>query len=103
MVSSAPRPVIEWFAAGSRPFFALFGFFRRLAVAGSGPDKTPAYVEVARRLLHIHWRVAPCVRRLVRWAENTAAGKDARRHTLVKAGFVEGGTVGPVPTGVGKA
>jgi hypothetical protein len=209
VVASAPRQVLEWFAAGSRPCFAMFGLFRPLAIAGSGPDKTPAYVEVAQRLLglghrrivllarpqrrlpqpgqperhflralgeagievgdyhfpywednresfhrcleglfngtpptamlvqepvlfaavqqflaargirvprdvslvcddpdpafawqvptvtHIHWQAAPCLRHLERWAENTACGRDERRHVLVKAGFVPGGTIGP--------
>jgi hypothetical protein len=209
VVQSAPREVIEWFAAGPRPCFALFGFFRRQRIAGSGPDKTPAYVEVAESLVrlghrrivllarpqrryplpghperfflrtlgaagivvgdyhfpywedtrdgfhrcletlfngspptallvqeailfatvqqflaargirvpqdvslvcddpdpafawqlptvaHIDWRAAPCVTRLLRWAENTALGKDDRRHALAKATFVPGGTVGP--------
>lgn len=218
VLQSAPRQVLEWFAVGSQPCFAMFGFFRRMPIAGSGPDKTPAYVDVAERLLglghrrivllarpqrrhprpghperhflralgragmevgdyhfpywdetregfrrcleslfmggapptallvqepvlfsavqqflaargirvpqdvslvcddpdpafawqvptvaHIDWRAAPCVRRLVRWAENTACGKDDRRHALAKAWFVPGGTVGPVRPTVRRA
>ena len=38
-------------------------------------------------------------RRIVRWADNVARGKDDRRQTLTKAEFVEGGTIGPVPGG----
>jgi hypothetical protein len=212
VVQSAPRQILEWFAAEPHPCFAMFGFFRRLPVAGSGPDKAPVYVEVVERLVglghrrivllarsqrryprpgyperqflralgaagieagdyhfpyweetregfhrcleslfmgsppsallvqepvlfaavqqflaargirvpqdvslvcddpnpsfawqiptvaHIHWEAAPCIRRLVRWAENSACGKDDHRHALVKARFVDGGTVGPPPS-----
>ena len=213
VVQSAPRPVLEWFARGPRACFALFGFFRRLPVAGSGPDKTPAYVEVARSLLglghrrivllgrpqrrhplpghserhflrelgragievgdyhfplwddtregfqrclkslfqgtpptamlvqepvlfaavqqflaacgirvpqevslvcddpdpifswqlptvaHIAWEASPCIRPLIRWAEHLASGRADHRHSMGKARFVDGGTVGPVPPG----
>jgi hypothetical protein len=41
------------------------------------------------------------VRRVVRWADNVARGKEDRRQTLTKMEFIEGGTIGPVqsPTG----
>ena len=45
---------------------------------------------------HIRWDYRPVVRRIVRWADNVAHGKDDRRQTLTKAEFVEGGTIGPV-------
>ncbi len=45
---------------------------------------------------HIRWDSRPVVRRVVRWAENVAHGIDDRRQTEVKAGFVHGGTIGPV-------
>jgi len=58
VVMSAPRGVLEWFAAQPVPFFGLFGLIRRLQYAGAGPDKTPAYIEVARTLLgHGHRRI----------------------------------------------
>lgn len=211
MVEAASREVIEWFAAGPRPAFALFVSFWRLPVAGTGPDKTPAYVEAAERLIklghrrivllarpqrrhplpghperyflrtlgkagievgdyhfplwkdtcegfhrcldslfkntpptallvqesrlfaavqqylaarglrvpqdvslvcddpdptfvwqmptvaHIRWDVDACVRNLMRWAGNTARGRDDRRRLLTKATLVAGGTIGPVP------
>ena len=38
----------------------------------------------------------PVVRRVVRWVNNVARGKNDRRQTLTKAEFVEGGAIGPV-------
>ncbi len=46
---------------------------------------------------HIHWDHHPIVRRVVRWANNVARGKEDHRQTFTKAEFVEGGTVGPAP------
>jgi DNA-binding LacI/PurR family transcriptional regulator/DNA-binding transcriptional regulator YhcF (GntR family) len=45
---------------------------------------------------HFHWDTRPVVSRVVRWVENVARGKEDRRQTLVKAEFVEGGTIGPL-------
>ena len=39
------------------------------------------------------------VRRVVRWVENVAKGKDDQRQTLTKIEFVKGGTIGPVGGG----
>jgi DNA-binding LacI/PurR family transcriptional regulator len=44
---------------------------------------------------HIRWDPEPVVRRIVRWADNIARGKEDTRQTLTKAEFVEGGTIGP--------
>lgn len=49
---------------------------------------------------HIYWNSAPIVRRIVRWVGNVATGKDDRKQMDVKAVFVEGGTMGPVPRSV---
>lgn len=48
---------------------------------------------------HIRWDARPIVRRIVRWADNVARGKEDHRQTLTKAEFVEGGTIGPAPKG----
>ncbi|HSP43490.1 MAG TPA: substrate-binding domain-containing protein [Luteolibacter sp.] len=48
LVVAGSRRVMEWFAAGTIPFFGLFGLVRRLNYAGAGPDKAPAYAEVVR-------------------------------------------------------
>ena len=42
--------------------------------------------------------LAPRVaRRVKRWVNNVAHGKDDRRQSFTKAEFVDGGTVGPAP------
>ena len=43
---------------------------------------------------HISWDFRPVVRRVVRWTNNVAKGKDGRRQSFTKAEFVAGGTVG---------
>ena len=35
--------------------------------------------------------------RIVRWVNNISQGKKDTRKTLIKAEFIEGGTIGPVP------
>lgn len=210
VVCTASREVLEWFARQETPAFALFGGFRRLPIAATGPDKTPAVTEATRRLValghrrisflchrdirlpqpvkplrafvdeleaagistgafnlpdwehgrenfgrvldslfdgptpptalildepyvyhagasylarrglrvpedvsmicadpdstftwcqpsiaHIAWDYRSVVRRVVRWVNNIAHGKDDRRQNLTKTEFVEGGTVGP--------
>lgn len=49
---------------------------------------------------HIHWDYRPVVRRIVRWANNVAQGKDDKRKSGVEAKFIEGGTIGPPPGAV---
>jgi DNA-binding LacI/PurR family transcriptional regulator/biotin operon repressor len=58
------------------------------------PDRTFDWCRPS--IAHIRWDSGPVVRRIVRWAENVAHGKDDRRQTLTPAKFVEGGTVGRV-------
>ena len=38
------------------------------------------------------------MRRVMRWANHVALGKDDRRQSFTKAKFVEGGTIGPALT-----
>lgn len=45
----------------------------------------------------IRWSVSPVVRRVLRWVDNVASGKDDRRKSFFKAEFIEGGTIGPAP------
>ena len=60
-------------------------------------DPDPAFAWQVPTVAHIRWQAEPCVRRLVRWAENTAAGRADQRKSLAKAEFVGGGTIGPAP------
>jgi DNA-binding LacI/PurR family transcriptional regulator len=50
-------------------------------------------------IAHVSWDTAPVVRRALRWANNLAHGKRDVRQTLTRAGFVEGGTIGPAAAG----
>lgn len=48
--------VLEWFSERESPVFALFGRRQHLRIAGSGPDKSPAYAEAVRALLALGHR-----------------------------------------------
>lgn len=57
------REVLEWFAAGPIPAFALFGPMSGIRIAGAGPRKAPAIAEATRTLLALgHRRVVMLVR-----------------------------------------
>ncbi|MDC0270087.1 substrate-binding domain-containing protein [bacterium] len=58
------------------------------------PD--PTFAWCLPTIAHFNWDYRPVVRRVVRWADNVARGKEDRRQTLTKIDFVEGGTIGPV-------
>lgn len=60
-------------------------------------DADPNLAWCEPRVAHIHWDHRPVVRRLVRWVNNVAAGKEDRRQSFTKAEFIEGGTVGVAP------
>jgi DNA-binding LacI/PurR family transcriptional regulator len=56
------------------------------------PDRT--FVWCRPSIAHIRWESGPMLRRIIRWAENVARGKQDLRQTLTHAEFVEGGTIG---------
>lgn len=60
-------------------------------------DPDTAFSWCNPSISHIHWNTRPIVNRMVQWVENVTRGKEDRRQTLVKAEFVEGGTIGPAP------
>lgn len=63
VVCSASQDVLAWFAAQSRPAFALFGRRRGVAIAGTGPDKLAAQKESLRRLVELgHERIVMLAR-----------------------------------------
>jgi DNA-binding LacI/PurR family transcriptional regulator/DNA-binding transcriptional regulator YhcF (GntR family) len=63
IVVAGSREVLEWFAAGPIPAFALFGPMSGVRMAGAGPRKAPAIAEAARTLLALgHRRIAMLVR-----------------------------------------
>ncbi|QTN33036.1 substrate-binding domain-containing protein [Akkermansiaceae bacterium] len=58
-------------------------------------DPDPAYAFCDPVISHFSYDSRPMIRRIVRWAENIAHGKDDRRKSATLAKFVEGGTIGP--------
>jgi hypothetical protein len=59
-------------------------------------DPHPAFAWCQPSVAHIQWDSRPLVRRIARWADNVARGKDDRRQSLTQSEFIEGGTIGPV-------
>lgn len=60
-------------------------------------DPNPSFNWSRPDIAHIHWQPRPLVARVVRWAYNVARGRSDLRNTPIKAEFIEGGTIGPVP------
>lgn len=58
-------------------------------------DPDPSFAWFLPRVAHIDWDSNPVVRRIVDWVGNIAHGKDDRRQSVVKAKFIDGGTIGP--------
>lgn len=58
-------------------------------------DPDPAFGWCEPAIAHISYDSRPWIRRIVRWANNVAHGKNDRRKSSSLAKFVEGGTVGP--------
>jgi DNA-binding LacI/PurR family transcriptional regulator len=77
-------------------FLARHGIFspEKISLICDDPDSVFEWCETP--VAHIGWSYDPIIRRIVRWADNVARGKDDRRQTLTKATFVAGGTIGPV-------
>ena len=60
-------------------------------------DPDPAFEWSSPAVSHVDWDSGAMVRRTLQWAENVARGREDHRKTFLKAGFIEGGTIGPVP------
>ena len=60
-------------------------------------DADPGFAWCEPSVAHIRWDYRPVLRRIVRWTNNVALGKDDRRQSFTKAEFIDGGTVGPGP------
>lgn len=58
VVISAPREVLDWFASGDTPSFALYGRWTPKPMAAIGPDSLPAFRTAIRRLHELgHQRI----------------------------------------------
>jgi DNA-binding LacI/PurR family transcriptional regulator len=60
-------------------------------------DSCPTFAWCEPSVSHLGWDWRLVSRRIQRWANNVARGKDDKRQRLIKTDFVAGGTVGPVP------
>lgn len=60
-------------------------------------DADPTFDWCEPSVAHIRWDSRPLVQRIMRWADNVARGRKDLRQILIKAEFVDGGTVGPAP------
>jgi DNA-binding LacI/PurR family transcriptional regulator len=60
-------------------------------------ELAPSFAFSTPAVSHLRWDYRPMVRRITRWANNVACGKEDRRQTRIKAEFIEGGTVGKAP------
>ena len=62
-------------------------------------DPDPRFHWCQPTIAHINWDSTPWIRRMVRWAENIARGKQDTRKAITQAEFVDGGTIGPARKG----
>lgn len=62
-------------------------------------DDHPAFEWFHLKVSHIRNDTRRWVPRVVQWVDNVANGKEDRRETLIRADFVEGGTIGPARGG----
>jgi len=61
-------------------------------------DPDPVFAWCQPTVSHISWDSNRVVKRALRWVDNIARGREDLRNTAVPAKFVQGGTIGPVPT-----
>lgn len=90
IVESGSRDVLEWFAEGKLPAFALFGRRRGLPIAGAGPDKPPVYAEVVRYLAGLGHRRIVLMTRALRRVPVPGASEQAFLDALREAGVETG-------------
>ncbi|MDG0993575.1 MAG: substrate-binding domain-containing protein [Akkermansiaceae bacterium] len=59
-------------------------------------DDAPYFNQCQPSVSCVRWSTRPVVNRIVRWVNNISQGKEDNRQTVIKAEFVEGGTIGVV-------
>ncbi len=84
--------------ASAQQYLARRGIFSPEHVSLICGDADPTLAWCQPPMAHIAWEQRPVVQRVVRWARHIANGKDDRKQTLFQASFIEGGTIGPVPS-----
>ena len=57
----------------------------------------PAFSLCKPSVSHISWATQPLIRDVMRWIDSISTGKENQRQSLIKARFIEGGTIGPAP------
>jgi DNA-binding LacI/PurR family transcriptional regulator len=87
----------EWFVA-TQQFLAKGGIRVPEQVSLVCLDTDPSFDWCTPSVAHIRWKIAPVVRRLVRWARSVSQGRNYVKQTLTPAEFIPGGTIGPVFT-----
>jgi DNA-binding LacI/PurR family transcriptional regulator len=60
-------------------------------------DWDPVFSWSEPKVAHLRWDSKLLIRKVVRWADQVARGKNNRRQSMIKAEFIAGGTVGPAP------
>jgi LacI family transcriptional regulator len=81
-----------------RDFLAQRGFVAPRDVSLICDDPDPVFSWCRPTVAHIRWDHHIVVRRVLRWADHIAKGKDDRQQTFAQAEFIEGGTMGPAST-----
>lgn len=51
-------------------------------------------------IAHMKWDYRPTIRRVLQWINNVSGGIEDKRISYTQATFHDGGTIGPVPTGM---
>ena len=82
--------------AAAQQYLAQRGILapKHVSLICTAPD--PTFVWCVPSVAHIRYDIRSVLRRVVRWADNVAHGRDDRRQSFTKAEFVDGDTVGPV-------
>jgi len=70
---------------------------QHVSLVCTAPD--PFFSWCQPTIAHFRYDLRPVLRRVVRWTDNVARGKDDRRQSHTKAEFVDGGTIGPARGG----
>jgi DNA-binding LacI/PurR family transcriptional regulator len=79
-----------------RDYLAQRGFVAPRDISLICDDPDPVFDWCRPTVAHIAWSHEPIVRRVVRWAEHVAKGREDRRQTFTLARYMDGGTVGAV-------